>query len=39
MIIFGVVANLVAGVATILFGALDDRVGPKRVIVLRPGRR
>jgi UMF1 family MFS transporter len=34
VIIFGVVANLVAGVATILFGALDDRLGPKRVIVL-----
>ncbi len=34
VIIFGVVANLVAGVATILFGALDDRVGPKKLIVL-----
>ncbi|WP_240645755.1 MFS transporter [Georgenia sp. SYP-B2076] len=34
VIIFGVAANLVAGVATILFGALDDRIGPKRVIVL-----
>lgn len=34
VIVFGVAANLVAGVATILFGALDDRIGPKRVIVL-----
>lgn len=33
VIIFGVVANLVAGVATILFGALDDWLGPKRVII------
>lgn len=34
VIIFGVVANVVAGIATIAFGALDDRFGPKRVIVL-----
>ncbi|MEE6273785.1 MFS transporter [Georgenia sp. MJ206] len=34
VIIFGVAANVVAGVATIAFGALDDRLGPKRVIVL-----
>ncbi|MCM3661994.1 MFS transporter [Georgenia satyanarayanai] len=33
VIIFGVAANLVAGVATIAFGALDDILGPKRVIV------
>ena len=33
VIIFGVAANVVAGVATIAFGALDDRIGPKRVIV------
>ncbi|MEE6281490.1 MFS transporter [Georgenia sunbinii] len=33
VVIFGVVANLVAGVATIAFGALDDLLGPKRVIV------
>jgi len=33
VIIFGVVANLVAGVATIAFGALDDLLGPKRVII------
>lgn len=34
VIIFGVAANIVAGLATILFGALDDTFGPKRVIVL-----
>ena len=33
VIIFGVVANLVAGIATILAGSLDDRFGPKRVII------
>lgn len=33
VIIFGVVANVVAGVATMLFGLLDDRIGPKKVIV------
>ncbi len=32
VIIFGVAANLVAGVSTIAFGHLDDKVGPKRVI-------
>lgn len=34
VIIFAVAANVVAGLATILFGLLDDVVGPKRVIVL-----
>lgn len=34
VIIFGVAANLVAGVATIAFGALDDTLGPKRVIII-----
>lgn len=34
VIIFGVAANIVAGLATIGFGILDDRFGPKRVIVL-----
>jgi UMF1 family MFS transporter len=34
VIIFGVAANVVAGLATIAFGALDDWLGPKRVIVL-----
>lgn len=33
VIIFGIAANVVAGVATIGFGLLDDRIGPKRVIV------
>ncbi|MFT3888472.1 MAG: MFS transporter [Arachnia sp.] len=33
VVIFGVAANVVAGVATMLFGLLDDRVGPKAVIV------
>ncbi|UNX56301.1 MFS transporter [Georgenia sp. TF02-10] len=33
VIVFGVAANLVAGVATIAFGTLDDRLGPKRLIV------
>lgn len=34
VIIFGAAANIVAGVATILFGLLDDRIGPKKVIML-----
>lgn len=34
VIVFGIAANVVAGVATIGFGVLDDRLGPKRVIVL-----
>ncbi|MFC4553757.1 MFS transporter [Georgenia faecalis] len=34
VIIFGVAANVVAGLATIAFGVLDDRIGAKRVIVL-----
>ncbi|MWV51137.1 MFS transporter [Rathayibacter sp. VKM Ac-2803] len=33
VILFAIAANLVAGVATISVGALDDRVGPKAVIV------
>lgn len=33
VVIFGVVANVVAGVATMLFGLLDDRIGPKKVII------
>ncbi len=32
VIIFGVASNVVAGIATISFGALDDKFGPKRVI-------
>lgn len=34
VIIFGAVANVIAGLATMLFGLLDDRVGPKRVILI-----
>lgn len=33
-ILFGVVSNVVAGIATIAAGALDDRLGPKAVIVM-----
>lgn len=33
LVIFGIAANLVAGVSTILIGRLDDRIGPKKVIV------
>ncbi|WP_091968013.1 MFS transporter [Propionibacterium cyclohexanicum] len=34
VLIFGAAANIVAGVATILMGRLDDRIGPKPVIVI-----
>ncbi|MDY0913538.1 MFS transporter [Rathayibacter festucae] len=33
VILFAIAANIVAGVATIAVGALDDRLGPKSVIV------
>ncbi len=33
LVIFGVAANLIAGLSTILAGRIDDAVGPKRVIV------
>ncbi|GAA1908768.1 MFS transporter [Nocardioides lentus] len=33
VIVLGIAANVVAGIATIGFGYLDDRIGPKRVIV------
>ncbi|WP_248147182.1 MFS transporter [Microbacterium aoyamense] len=33
LVIFGIVLNLVAGVSTIVAGRLDDRVGPKVVIL------
>lgn len=33
VIIFGIAANLVAGVGTIIAGRLDDRFGPRAVIV------
>lgn len=37
VIIFGAAANVVAGIATIAFGVLDDKIGPKRVILLSLG--
>ncbi|CAN5221836.1 MFS transporter [soil metagenome] len=33
VIIFGIAANLIAGVSTILVGRLDDRFGPRAVIL------
>ncbi|MDO5746236.1 MAG: MFS transporter [Actinomycetaceae bacterium] len=33
VVLFGVVANVVAGIATIAFGALDDKIGPRKVIL------
>lgn len=37
VIIFGAAANIVAGLATMGFGMLDDRLGPKRVILVSLG--
>ncbi|WP_404434854.1 MFS transporter [Microbacterium lacus] len=37
LVIFGIVLNLVAGVSTILAGRLDDRFGPKRLILFAIG--
>lgn len=34
VVIFGVAANVVAGVSTMLFGLLDDKLGPKAVILI-----
>ena len=34
VIIFGAAANIVAGLATMAFGTLDDRIGPKKVILI-----
>ena len=34
VLIFGIVANLVAGISTILLGRLDDRIGPKHLIIV-----
>ena len=34
IIMFAIASNVVAGVATFLFGMLDDYLGPKRVIVI-----
>ncbi|HRQ00015.1 MAG TPA: MFS transporter [Terrimesophilobacter sp.] len=33
LVIFGIAANLIAGVSTIIVGRIDDAIGPKRVIV------
>ncbi|MBW3086524.1 hypothetical protein KEM60_02747 [Austwickia sp. TVS 96-490-7B] len=33
VVIFAIAANLVAGVATFAMGVLDDKIGPKRVII------
>ncbi len=33
VIVFGIAANVVAGLATMAFGVLDDRIGPKALIV------
>lgn len=33
VLVFGIAANLVAGVSTIVVGLLDDRVGPRLVII------
>lgn len=37
LVIFGIVLNLVAGIATIFAGRLDDRFGPKAVILVSIG--
>lgn len=37
VVIFGVVANVVAGLATMAFGLLDDKLGPKTVILISLG--
>lgn len=34
LVIFGIALNIVAGISTILAGRLDDRFGPKRVILV-----
>lgn len=33
LVIFGIAANLIAGVSTIIAGRIDDRVGPRTVIL------
>jgi len=37
LVIFGIVLNLVAGISTIISGRLDDRIGPKPVILFAIG--
>jgi UMF1 family MFS transporter len=34
LVIFGIAANLIAGVSTIIAGRYDDRFGPKRIILV-----
>ncbi len=34
VLVFGIAANVIAGVATVSSGSLDDRLGPKPVIVI-----
>lgn len=34
LVIFGIAANLIAGVSTIIAGRFDDRFGPKRIILV-----
>jgi len=34
VIVFGAAANIVAGLSTMAFGLLDDRIGPKKVILI-----
>ncbi|MGO3192095.1 MAG: MFS transporter [Microbacterium sp.] len=34
LVIFGIAANLIAGISTIIAGRLDDRFGPKRIILV-----
>lgn len=37
LVIFGIAANLIAGVSTIIAGRYDDRFGPKRIILFSLG--
>ncbi|MBO0980248.1 MFS transporter [Microbacterium sp. SD291] len=37
LVIFGIAANLIAGVSTIIAGRFDDRFGPKRIILISLG--
>lgn len=37
VLIFGAAANILAGISTMIFGQLDDRIGPKRVIMISLG--